>query len=491
MIEYMNIAHCQHILQPVGSEWKTSSVVWGTWAGTGASFEQRSPVDGSRVQVAHVLAPQELERLLEASMNVAIDQAEVWLFTERLHAALQAIAPLLLATMQLETGFTGKDCAELLEGTLAYVRGFKQSFEQGNIGPADPLPYHAGHARRIRLVRSAWGTLAVILPQNAFLLIAVTTLLNALATGNRVILRAPQQSARSAALLGAALGAAKAPEQAVSVVLVKAREFVDALCRSRLPLLIHYMGSSQHGAQILADTFHAGKPVLVDGSGNGWVWVDANVSIEEAVNILATGALRYNGQTCTSINGAMIHPSLYPHVRARLTERWNTLTFGNPLVADVNVGPLFDEEQARWCQQQIEQSGGHILCGGERDGNLLPPTLVEHPSPHSSLVREGLFGSGLWIAAGTRDEFVSWWPHNQYPLCAGVLDPAADATWWLSRLPSVARLVINGDPSVEYIFEPWGGYPSSGMNLVGAWHEKYQRVVSVDESVLGLREDVN
>jgi glyceraldehyde-3-phosphate dehydrogenase (NADP+) len=155
---------------------------------------------------------------------------------------------------------------------------------------------------------------------------------------------------------------------------------------------------------------------------------------------------------------------------------------GNPIIADVDVGPLLDEEQAKWCQQQLEQSGGHILCGGGRDGNLLHPTIVEHPAPHSSLVREGLFGSGLWITAGTRDEFVSWWRHNQYPLCAGVLDPAADAAWWLARLPNVARLVVNGDPSVEHIFEPWGGYPASGMNVVGAWHEKYQRVVSVDEA---------
>ena len=59
--------------------------------------------------------------------------------------------------------------------------------------------------RQIRLVPSPWGTVVVILPQNAFLILAVTTLLNALAAGNRVILRAPLQSARSAALLSVVL----------------------------------------------------------------------------------------------------------------------------------------------------------------------------------------------------------------------------------------------------------------------------------------------
>lgn len=71
----------------------------------------------------------------------------------------------------------------------------------------------------------------------------------------------------------------------------------------------------------------------------------------------------------------------------------------------------------------------------------------------------------------------------QYPLCAGVLSASAEAPWWLARLPNVARLTVNGDPSIEDVFAPWGGYPGSGANPVGPWHEKYQRTVQVDEAV--------
>jgi acyl-CoA reductase-like NAD-dependent aldehyde dehydrogenase len=90
---------------------------------------------------------------------------------------------------------------------------------------------------------------------------------------------------------------AEEPWQAVSVVLVKARPFIQALCRSQLPLLIHYMGSSQHAPHVLADGFRWGKPVLIDGSGNGWMWVGADMPVDTAVDILTAGALRYNGQT--------------------------------------------------------------------------------------------------------------------------------------------------------------------------------------------------
>jgi acyl-CoA reductase-like NAD-dependent aldehyde dehydrogenase len=117
--------------------------------------------------------------------------------------------------------------------------------------------------------------------------------------------------------------------------------------------------------------------------------------------------------------------------------------------------------------------------------------VITDPATDSPLVREGFFGGGLWITAGDRDAFIALWQNNQYPLCASVLSPTADPAWWAARLPSVARLVINGDPSIEYIFEPWGGYPSSGMNSVGVWYEKYQRVVSIDAPVASDRSSIS
>ena len=153
------------------------------------------------------------------------------------------------------------------------------------------------------------------------------------------------------------------------------------------------------------------------------------------------------------------------------------------LCENVQVGPLFDSAQADRCLERMNTSGGEILCGGQTQGNLLLPTLVERPDPTSDLVREGLFGPALWIAPGERDEFAEWWLNNRFPLCAGVFSPTPEASWWQHRLPNLARLCINGDPSLEYPFEPWGGYPASGVNPVGTWREKYLRVLQIDAPV--------
>ncbi len=464
------------------------SLLWNRFGGQGQKITQYSPCDGSEIVTARLLSGDELASLLrEMSPLSPISSDDSAHFTARLLAELQTLRAPLREAMQLETGFIGSDCDELIEASFAYVEQFVAQWKQNERIEAAPVVYDAnGQARRIRLARTAWGTIAVVLPQNAFLLVGLTVALSALATGNRAVLRAPLQSARSALLLAEAFARAGVPGDAVSVVLCKAKEFVGAVCDSPQPILLHYMGSSGHAAGILKQCFEAGKGAIADGTGNVLVYVDESCEPAIAAQILANGATRYNGQTCTSINGALIHPAIYPDVRDALREKLAALKCGNPLTENVAVGALFDDAQAQWCVEQMQNSGGKILLGGTRDGNYLAPSLVERPEWKSPLVREGLFGPALWIDIGLEASFEGLWLTNKHPLCAGILAPGLSAdlkSYWLQNLPNAARIVFNGDPSIEHIFEPWGGYPPSGANPVGVWHEKYTRVVSIDEKI--------
>jgi acyl-CoA reductase-like NAD-dependent aldehyde dehydrogenase len=465
---------------PVGSNWHTTSLLAGQPAGSGDWAEVSSPVTGTPLQKVQLLDNSELTALTAPSSEpLHIDHDELAAFCERLHTQLQALWPELNEALLLETGFTRHDCDELLAGSLQFVQEFPALLLHEK--PVLVASYqHADQARQISLTRCAWGNVAIVLPQNAFLLVALTGLLNALAAGNRVILRAPLQSARSAALLAQALLAAQEPWNAISLVNTRALDFLQTLYAAPEPVLVHYMGGSNRAAQLLGQSFEAGQPAIIDGSGNTWTWIDADFPLDDAVDILLAGSTRYNGQTCTSINGALVHPQIYEAVQEQLQQRWAELSYGNPLTEEVRVGPLFDEKQALGCQQQLHESGGTLLCGGKRTGNLLQPTLISEPSCQSTLVNEGIFGPALWIAPGTAEEFCELWQSNRYPLCAAVLSPGADASWWASRLRNLSRLILNGDPSLEHIHEPWGGYPSSSANTVSRWIEKYQRVVQVD-----------
>lgn len=472
----MNSTH----VPALGAAWPCASLIWGKRGGGGDSLTARSPFQQSVVQEITLLDSDEMQRLVQPDFSFApVSEDALRGFTRRLHAALLSRSEVLVEAMRAETGFVPGDCREMAQGTLDFVGGFWNA-----VGERPAEPTMGGErpttARTLRLASCAWGTVAIVLPQNAFLLVAVTALLHALRAGNRIILRAPLQSARSAALLASVLQEAAAPPDAVSVVLVRAKAFVDAVYRAPTPALVHYMGSAHHAPALLAQTFESGKSALIDGQGNAWVYVAEDADVETAAAILTAGAVHYNGQTCTSVNGAVIHPQIYEPVREQLVARWQEMRFGSALGDDVEVGPVFDEAQAAHGLDQIGRSGGRILCGGRRTENLLHPTLIESPLAESALVREGVFGPALWIQSGTAENFVRLWPKNRYPLCAGVLSPSIDEIWWLGHLPNLARFVVNGDPSVEDVFEPWGGYPGSGLNPVGAWDEKYRRLVQVD-----------
>jgi acyl-CoA reductase-like NAD-dependent aldehyde dehydrogenase len=156
----------------------------------------------------------EMETLLKPAPLPAFSPDELQAFARRLHAALRARSALFLETIALETGFVRADCEKFLEGVLIYARDFS------GVAPTEnrsPVEYEvAGQPRRIQQVRVPWGLISVVLPAKRDIDSGCDCLLSALAAGNRVILRAPTQSARSMALLADAVAEAKAPDNSVA-----------------------------------------------------------------------------------------------------------------------------------------------------------------------------------------------------------------------------------------------------------------------------------
>ena len=445
---------------------RVPSLIGGERRGGGETFRARSPLDGSIVAEGETLG--DLAWLSETRLPPH-DLGLTGLAPElrRLRAAF-------IDALRWETGFIPRDCEELIDGALAYAEGYE-------VHPSNRLVERTDEirgVRRMRLIDVPYGTIAAILPQNAFLPLALACLFNGLRAGNRVVLRAPQQSALSASLLSLALE--RTPELApwVSVAVLSARRFVDGFLGSRSPGLLHFFGGSKAAADLVARGFDAGKSVLIDGEGNVWAYVDRAFDADRAAETLVAGAFRYNGQTCTSINGALVHPDRYAEVADRVEARVRALRAG--FEEGDAVGPVFDEAQAAWCRERIVGCGGEIAVGDEPRGTLLPPTLVLEPRTDSPLVREGAFGPVLWLALGDADAFAAFWRTNRFPLGAAILQEPTDPAAWAARLPGLARLVVNGDPSVEDPFEYWGGYPPSGQNPVSPWLSKYRRTLQIE-----------
>jgi acyl-CoA reductase-like NAD-dependent aldehyde dehydrogenase len=379
----------------------------------------------------------------------------------------------LVAAIREATHFVRSDCREIIESCANYLQNWRPT----EVGPFEQLTGN----RSLNLKWVPWGVIAAILPQNAYFSAALTIIANGLATGNRVILRGPFSSERLTDELRRLCEESGLPNGVVEFVHCDARAFLDAWENAEASALLHFMGSSERGASLVERSWRSGKPVLIDGTGNSWTYIDSDQDPYVAAELVWKGCLRYNGQTCTSVNGAVVHPSIALAVRKRLLQLLNETTFGVDEHED--VGPLFTAEQADLSQNSISASGGNIVTLSQVQGALFPPTIVLDPRTDSQLLSKGVFCPAMWVLDGDWSYFKHLWTLNRYPLCAGVLSIDDEVLEEAITLPRASRVVLNGDTSIEDPSEPWGAYPPCGSNPVGAWSEKYVRAVQIDQPV--------
>ncbi len=452
----------------VGSYWEKSSVIWGRAAGSGEEAANASPL-GPALQMVRLLDGDELARLFAVDSDFRAPSIVSSLAS--LAGLLRDLRRELIEEFRLSTGFSREDCEEMANGCISFAERFQME------GPFDSQEYRVG-GRRIGLHRAPWGTVAAILPQNASFYMGLIVLVNALAAENRVILRVPSGAYRLMAILARLVAEAGFDPRSFSVVACDAKTFMSLWRAFPGSILLHYMGSSRRAGELLADAFSAGKPCLIDGEGNGWAYVDQDQDPAFAARLVWSGAIRYNGQTCTSVNGVLVHPSIDLAFRQEIRRIAGETRFG--LANDAEVGPLFHEGQVSEIERLAKESGGRVGRRGQSAGKVSSPLLIEDPAPDSELVKEGLFGPAMWLRSGNWNDFQTLWRTNRYPLSAAVLSFDASIQESAKSLSGASRIVLNGDPSQEDPLEPWGAYPSSGSNPVGRWMDKYWRVVQVD-----------
>lgn len=440
-----------------------------------------SPVTGETMDWVALVDRFHLMAALEAGDRLPFTASveDVFGFLQRLGEQLRLRGAEFYEKTYLETGFIASDSAEIVDG----AREFLQDFEI--YARASPLPeqtirhsYSGLSKRHMRLVDRPLRCVAVIVPQNASLSLSVISIASALYAGARVVLRPSLQSGSTGTLLAEAVMASHPPPQSVSIVNCYASDFLDACYASPCVDLIHYIGSNQYALSVLVDTFEAGKMCLLDGQGNGWLLLDETFDLEVAVPIIIAGATRFNGEICTSVNGVLATPAVYPRLRERLVEAFHKLQVGHPLREGVQVGPLFSHKQAVELRRALVQA--EILCGGEVDGAYFRPAVIAGVGPEDPLVRDGFFGPAVWIAEVPEQDFTAWLHQNRYPLSDTILSRNQDLIRQVARSSRAARICVNEDPSIESMFEPWGGYPPAGINPVSPWINKYRRSFQMD-----------
>ena len=187
-----------------------------------------------------------------------------------------------------------------------------------------------------------------------------------------------------------------------SVVIGKGSTIGERLINDKRVPLISFTGSTrmgQHVGETVAKRF--GKSILELG-GNNAIIVDETADLKLAIPAIVFGAVGTAGQRCTSTRRVIVQESIADTLMGSLVNAYKQVKIGNPIESDTLMGPMVDKsaiEVYKRALDQIEASGGEILCGGramDGKGYFVEPTIVKAEN-HWDIVQNETFAPILYI----------------------------------------------------------------------------------------------
>jgi acyl-CoA reductase-like NAD-dependent aldehyde dehydrogenase len=445
-------------------------------AGEGA-IAVRSPYDGATVAEVARAGPREREEAVRAAADAAPALA-AWPAHRRVaalegaRAILERRAEELAALIRQEAGkpvaLARVEARRALDTLAAAARVARSPVLEA----LDLSGYEAGEGRLALVRREPVGPVLAISPFNFPLNLVLHKVAPAVAAGCPVVLKPASQTPSPALLVAEAFQAAGLPEGALSVIPCAGSDATTLVEDPRFAL-VTFTGSDVVGFG-LRD--RAGrKRVTLELGGNAAVLVEPDGGdLAQIARRVAGAAYGFAGQSCISVQRVLVNRAVLAPLRDALVAATEELGVGDPADPSTVCGPLVSAAEAarvvEWSEAAVK-AGARRLTGGEREGNVVSPVLLEDAPRDADVVAREVFGP-VAVLQGYDDfeEGLALADDTRYGLQAGVFtrDVAKVRRAW-----DVLRVgaVIQGDvPSWRCDPMPYGGVRDSGQGREGpAW----------------------
>lgn len=336
-------------------------------------------------------------------------------------------------------------------------------------GPKTLKPRRAGIAGRpawlvgVRSLvhRVPLGTVLVLGTWNYPLMLTGVQTAQALAAGNRVLLKPAVGTEEATRLMAECFWAAGVPRSHLSVLDSSTDAAVDAI-ESGVDLVV-LTGAAETGRKVL----HAAAPRLsasiMELSGCDAVVVLPGVNLDHLIDCILFG-LRFNSSaTCIAPRRLISTPEILDQVTDQLVTRLADATA-------VIVHPAAREDTAALVAQSIEDGAvdllGHFDADSLRRDGVLRPVILKNVRPDAAIAAADLFAPVIsLIKVNSLDESVQVVNECPYRLAASVFGPSDKATQMADRL-QVGTVTVNdlivptADPRL-----PFGGRGQSGFGV--------------------------
>jgi glyceraldehyde-3-phosphate dehydrogenase (NADP+) len=445
----------------------------GKWVAGKDMREIRSPYDQSVVGMVHFADVDQVKEAVN-SAQAAFAKAKELSSYERAKALEFVSTQIAKNKEDLARSITfcaGKSIKSSRVEAERAVSTFQIAAEEAKRinGEIIPLDLSAQTSGRWGLVRRfPIGAIVGITPFNFPLNLVAHKVAPAMATGNTIMLRPASQVAMTSCLLAKIISESDYPAGGFNYIPC-GYEAAEVLLEDDRIKKITFTGSPDIGWELKKKAHK--KRVTLELGGNAAVVIEPDANLDFAVPRTVLGAYAYSGQVCISIQRIFLHKKIYDKFMTPFLDATRELKMGDPMDEATDVGPMINMDAAKQTEEWVEEAlanGARLICGGNRDGAMFEPTILENVKPELRVSCREAFAPVV-VVTPYEDFDEALWSVNDsiYGLQAGIFTNDLKKAFRAYEVLDVGGVICNDIPTFRIDHMPYGGVKESGFGREG------------------------
>lgn len=414
------------------------------------------------------LSPTARNQYLERFLQVMIDS----------EAEMRAIS--------IEEGGSAQNKVAFEVGTTRAIVKEALSFghhSEGTILPSD-IP-----GKNNLVIREPKGVIGVIAPWNVPFVLALRSVIPALATGNTVVLKPASNTPATALFMAKLFDEAGFPKGVFNAVVGKGSEIGDSITEHPIPNAISFTGSTEVGQNIGRITGENIKDVSLELGGNNVQIVLADADIDKAAKAAVFGSFFNAGQVCMRINRLVVDASVHDEFVAAFVTETQKISAGDPNDPNNFYGPIIDAHERDKVNRLIQETlaaGASAALEGQTNGNVITPWILTNVTNEMPAAKYEVFGPAVSIIKVQDEaEAIAVANDTQYGLSGSVFTEDLYHGIQVAKQIESGMVHVNDQPINDEPHVMFGGMKQSGLGRFNSrWvADKFttERWISVQE----------
>ncbi|MGA6137756.1 coniferyl aldehyde dehydrogenase [Acinetobacter dispersus] len=327
-------------------------------------------------------------------------------------------------------------------------------------------------SNRLRVQYQPKGVVGVIVPWNFPVYLALGPLIAAIAAGNRVMIKLPEVTPATNAVVKRMLAEIFSEDE----VAVFGEEILDPAQFTSLPFNhIVFTGSPAIGRVVMRAAADNLTPVTLELGGKSPALVSRNYPLADAAKRVLHGKATNCGQICVAPDYALVPKEKVDQFVAECQANF-TAMYGNNISQNSNYTSIVNDRHLKRLLDILDDAkakGAQIIACGEydhdKDARRMPVHIVLNCTAEMRILKEELFGPVLPVVAyDTVDDAIDYIQAGERPLALYLFTHDANERDYVLKQTHSGGVTLNdwGWHVVNHD-APFGGIGNSGM---GTYH---------------------